>query len=84
MSETRRRGRPQKPRKGMGERISEVRNGLGLTMRQAAERWGIDRGALYHYEAGDRQPRIDFIISVAKTEGIRADWLLGLCEEKNA
>lgn len=60
----------------MGKRqwLVNIRNELGMSQQEAAEKAGISRSAYAGYEIGRRDPEIDNAIAVASAMGF--DWTL--------
>lgn len=81
---------PQKPKaspsyvryegSGIGERIARLRAKRGLSQTELAQRMGITRVRLSHYESGRRQLSAELLARVAIELGVRADELLGLVQ----
>lgn len=66
-------------------RFKELRQRLGLTQGEIADKLGMHQTAWGRFETGKvPDPRATTIIHICKTLDISADWLLGLteCEEK--
>lgn len=62
--------------KTIGDRIREVRTGMGLIRDDFAELMGISRNTLARYETDERKPDADFIIKFCEEYDVSADWLL--------
>lgn len=62
------------------ERIRTVREAMGLTQNEMSKRLGISRVSLTHYEAGNRTPDVEFLISLHRETGASLYYLLGLSE----
>ena len=59
----------------MNERLKQLRNSLGLTQQQFADRLGIKRGTIANYELGRNEP-IDAVITlICEKFNISEDWL---------
>ena len=65
------------------ERLGELIARSRLTQSAFARRVGIDRSTLSQILSGatDRLPRVETLASIASTEQVSLDWLLGLTEE---
>ena len=65
------------------ERLMEVIRRSGLTRSAFAERIGLDRSTLSQLMSREnvRLPRADTIVSIAASEQVSVDWLLGLSQE---
>ncbi len=61
-----------------GEKIRELREKLGLTQRQLAERIGIGKSTLAMYETKDRMPSPVVLIKLASCFHVSTDYLLGI------
>ncbi len=62
----------------LGSFVREERNKLGLSVHEAAERWGLTESALYMIERGERtklQP--DTLVKLARGLGLTIEDLLG-------
>ena len=63
-------------KKRLGERIRARRLELGLTMREAAERCGVDHSMIGHLEKGEKNPTIDTLAAIA--QGLEVDLSIDL------
>lgn len=61
---------------GIGGRIREAVESLGLTLKQAAERCEIPYSSMQNWAGGHRDPRPDALITIGSRLGISIDWLL--------
>ena len=61
---------------GIGGRIREAVEQLGLTLRQAADKTGLPYSSLQNWAGGHREPRPDALITIGSRLGISIDWLL--------
>lgn len=61
----------------VGNRISELRNKRNLTQDGLANRVGISRAALSHYEKDRREPDYDTLVKLADFFDVTTDFLLG-------
>ncbi|MBE3586531.1 MAG: helix-turn-helix transcriptional regulator [Thermoanaerobacter sp.] len=61
----------------IGKRIKELREQLGLTQEELAEKVGISRSALANYESGLREPKGDILVRFANALNTTTDYLLG-------
>src|SRR5262245_29578040 len=64
---------PEHP--GLGQRIRQLRTGLGLTQSQFAQRLGVIQVSVARYEAG-RLPRADLLAKIAGLGNVTVEWLL--------
>ena len=70
--------KPKERKTTIGKRLFEMREDRGLTLDQAAERWGISKASLARYEMG-----MDFLTSkaairIARAEGVTLDWIFDM------
>lgn len=61
-----------------GQRIKQLRQELGLSQREFAERVDITASALSAYEKGLKNPSVNVAINIAAKFNISMDWLCGL------
>lgn len=61
---------------GIGGRIREAVEKLGLTLKQAADKTGIPYSSLQNWAGGHREPRPEALITLGSQLGISIDWLL--------
>lgn len=66
----------------IGERLKELRNKKGLTIRESAEIFGVAARTYTSYESEEREPNIAMINKLADFYGVTTDYLLGR-EDKN-
>lgn len=50
----------------LGRRIKQERETIGLTQRELAERFGIDKSSVYLYERGTRPPPANLLMVLAE------------------
>jgi len=67
---------PTRERDGLPDRITAVRQKLGLAPRAFAARIGVSRNAVIRYEGGHGRPRADTLERIAQLGGVSVDWLL--------
>ena len=60
----------------MKERISELRNVLGLSQREFGEKIGMSRDAIASYEYKHANPTGPALVAIEKVYGVRHEWLL--------
>ncbi len=60
----------------VGERLRVARSATGFTQEHAAENLGIARTTLVAIERGDRQPRPEELVALAKLYGVGVHSLL--------
>nr|WP_288467444.1 helix-turn-helix domain-containing protein [uncultured Pseudomonas sp.] len=61
---------------GIGSRIREAVEQLGLTLKQAAEKTALPYSSLQNWAGGHREPRPEALITIGSRLGISIDWLL--------
>lgn len=59
----------------IGERIKELREKLGFTCEEFCENVGISRSALSMYETGQRIPRDEIKLKIARCLGVSIEFL---------
>ncbi|WP_441959925.1 S24 family peptidase [Paenibacillus sp. TAF43_2] len=64
----------------VGERIREMRNGLGYTQLQLGEKIGVDRSSIANYETGKAIPPMDIALKLSDIFNCTTDFLLGRTE----
>lgn len=62
---------------GLAERIKLIREHIGLSRRELADRLGLSYEAVSKYESGERTPDCNMVSRIASIGGVTADWLLG-------
>lgn len=67
----------------VGERIREMRNGLGYTQVQLGEKIGVDRSSIANYETGKASPPMDIALKMADVFNCTTDYLIGRIEYNN-
>jgi len=60
----------------LGARIRELRNALGLSQEELAERAGLHRTYLGAVERGERNVSLDNILAISRALGVTASDLL--------
>ena len=63
---------------GMGDRIKECLDGLGMSQRELAAKCKCTEVTMSRYISGDRTPKGPIIVLIAKALGVSCDWLLGM------
>jgi transcriptional regulator with XRE-family HTH domain len=64
---------------GLGKRITQAREGAGLSLSALARAIGISRHSLILIEDGrTANPNVGYIRNVAEVCGVSTDWLVGL------
>ncbi|CAH8718315.1 helix-turn-helix domain-containing protein [Paenibacillus thiaminolyticus] len=61
----------------LGSRLGQLRERSGWTQEDMAEKLGITRAALSHYEKSRRKPDFDTLIQAADLFGVSVDYLIG-------
>lgn len=65
-----------------GKRIKELRQSVGMTQQQLAERIWVSKAAISNYELYDRNPSPEILIKLAKVFHVSTDYLLGVEDEE--
>ena len=60
--------------------LRELRGERGLSMKQLAQELKVTDGAISNWENDVNEPKISYLIKLAKFFGVSADYLLGLEE----
>ena len=60
---------------GIGPRLREERERLGMTQRVFGDIGGVEPNAQGKYESGERMPRVDYLAALA-TRGVDASYVL--------
>lgn len=63
-------------REAIGERIAEVRKGLGWKQPQFGDYIGVSKQSVSGYERGEVFPTIEALTKIAQVGGVSLDWLL--------
>lgn len=66
-----------------GDRITELREEAKLTQEELADKIGITRAALSHYEKNRREPDYETLKKIADYFNVSTDWLLGRSPLRN-
>jgi len=64
-------------------RLRDLRNEWKLTQGELAEKTGIRRANLSHYEKGNRWPQVEGLVLLAEYFGVTVDYLLGLSDYRS-
>lgn len=59
----------------MKRRIKELRNSLGLTQQQFADRLGLKRQTIAAYEVGNTEPSNSTLLSICREYKVNESWL---------
>ena len=59
-------------------RLKELRTEKKLSMKQLAEKINATDGAVSNWENDVNEPKISYLVKLAKVFGVPADYLLGL------
>ncbi|MDH3741111.1 MAG: helix-turn-helix domain-containing protein [Hyphomicrobiales bacterium] len=65
----------------LGERVSEAREAIGLSLEEAAQRMAVKTATLKGWEAGKTQPRPNKLQMLAGVLGVPFSWLLDGSDE---
>lgn len=70
--------KPKERTTQIGKRLFDMREKRGLTLDQAAERWGTSKASLERYETGRDFLPSKAAIRIARVEGVTLDWLFAM------
>ena len=73
-------GRPSQPLKNPPNRIREVRESKGLTLREVGNRAGFSEQVVQRYETGENKIRVWQLERIARALGVPAYALMNDCE----
>ena len=59
------------------QRLIELRTEKNLSQRELADAAGLSRGAVSHYETGERTPALHCLIALSRYFGCSIDFLVG-------
>ncbi|NDV20941.1 helix-turn-helix domain-containing protein [Pseudodesulfovibrio sp. JC047] len=62
------------PNETVGDRIRTIRG--GVSQKEFAEKYGLNRNTLARYEKGDNDPSASFLKALIEDYGLDANWLL--------
>ena len=65
--------------KTMGAILSDLRKKNGFSQDHLAERCGVSKSSISHYETGETVPPIDILIKLADLYDVTIDYILGRC-----
>lgn len=65
---------------GLYDKIKSLREHLGMSQVQLAERLGVTKSAVNAWESGTNSPSITYIVKLAQIFGTSTDYLLGVNE----
>lgn len=68
--------------KKVGERIKELRNKMGLTQAELAERSGFTPQTVSNWEGGTREPDIDTLVKLSSLFSVSLDYLISGKEQE--
>ena len=60
------------------DRLRVLRKERGLTQDQLAEKTNISQTAISNWEAGNRSPSVEYVITLAKFFSVSLDYMCGL------
>jgi len=63
-----------------GQRIRQVRQRLGISQRELADRVHVTKQNITQIERGYRQPKAERLVALATALGVSSDYILGLQE----
>ena len=64
----------------LGQRLKELREEMGLTQKQLAEKMQINSVTYLHYEKEQREPPLALLADFARFFDVTVDYLLGLTD----
>lgn len=59
------------------ERLKEARQKKGLSQRTLADKIGLIKNQIWHYENGKTEPRLSTLVWIADALEVSIDWLVG-------
>jgi len=62
------------------ERLALLREGLGLSKKEFAEKLNVEQSTYGKYELGKRQPSLEILLRITELFDVSADYLLGLSD----
>ena len=72
------------PPAGLGPRLMWIRGIQSMTRDELADAAGVSASSIGAYERGDQEPKASAIIALAGVLKVSTDFLLGLCNGKEA
>lgn len=63
------------------QRMKRIRCLRNMSQGDLAEKCGMNRVQVSHYECGQRAPGVDRLVDICKALEVSADYLIGLTEE---
>ena len=67
---------------GIGKKLKELRESLGISQLNMGKRIGIKQNAVFKYENGISMPPIATLVAYADYFNVSLDWLCGRCESR--
>ena len=64
----------------LGQRLKELREEIGLTQKQVAEKLHLNSVTYLHYEKSQREPPLLTLVNMAILFNVTVDYLLGLTD----
>lgn len=58
-----------------GEKLKELREFLGLTQEEMAEKLKVTRSTISHYEKGQREPDSEYFYALQQNFGVSEKWI---------
>ncbi len=62
----------------LGQRVYEMRRGLGWSQVELAKRLGVAKQTVSNWENDNIQPSVEMLIALSRLFGVSTDYLLGL------
>lgn len=66
------------------ESLRRFRNDFNLSQKNVADKLGMKQSLYFRYEKGETVPAVTFLLKMANTFNVSADYLLGLSDEPHA
>ena len=64
----------------MHKKIKQLREELGLTQKDVAQRLGLNPSAVNRWETGEKRPELPNLVKLADMFGVSLDYLVGRTE----
>lgn len=63
---------------GLGERLAEMRNNIGLSQKEVAAAIGVSPSVISNYEASERTPSAERLLALSNLYHCSIDYLMGI------
>ena len=67
-----------------GERVSMLRNSMGLSLRELSKKTGISPSAIHAYETGKRKPKREALEAISDVFNVDIEYLQGKTDVRNS